>query len=79
MAMESNHVDPSLGAFASQTHNLVTSSSSESTASGGSEKRQLQAEFQPSDYSVICGRGNDNFNYGGNRRFGMLASIFIES
>jgi hypothetical protein len=34
--------------------------------------------FQPSDYSVVCGRGNDSFNHVGNRRFRILASIFVE-
>jgi hypothetical protein len=36
------------------------------------------SKFHPSDYSVVCGRGNDSFNHAGNRRFRMLAGIFIE-
>ncbi len=33
--------------------------------------------FQPSDYSVVCGRGNDCFNHVGNRRFRILAGMYI--
>jgi hypothetical protein len=32
----------------------------------------------PSAYSVICGRGKNNFNHIGNRRYRILASMFIE-
>jgi hypothetical protein len=41
-------------------------------------RSQLRVEFQPSNYSVICGRGKDSFNHAGNRHFRILASMFIE-
>jgi hypothetical protein len=42
------------------------------------ERSQLAAHFQPDDYSVICGRGNASSNHTGNRRFRVIASMFIE-
>jgi hypothetical protein len=75
--MASNHFDSSPGAFASQqTYNQGTSSS-EPPASG-CKKSQPRVKFQPSDYSVVCGRGKDSFNHVGNRRFRALATMFIE-
>jgi hypothetical protein len=35
-------------------------------------------KFQPSDFSVVCGRGKDSFNHVGNRRFRILADMFVE-
>jgi hypothetical protein len=37
-----------------------------------------EVEFQPSEYSILCGRGKDSFNHVGNRRFRNLASMFVE-
>jgi hypothetical protein len=34
--------------------------------------------FQPSNYSVVCGRGKESFNHVGNRHFRFLTSTFIE-
>jgi hypothetical protein len=73
--MASNHSSP--GAFASKTNSHHRTSSSESSASG-SNKKQLRVEFQPCDYSVVCGRGRETFNHVGNRYFRILASTFIE-
>jgi hypothetical protein len=42
-------------------------------------RSQLGVDFQPSDYSVICGRGKDSYNHTGNRCFRILASTFVES
>jgi hypothetical protein len=42
-------------------------------------RSQLGVDFQPSDLSVICGRGKDSYNHTGNRRFRILASVFVES
>jgi hypothetical protein len=39
---------------------------------------QLGVDFEPSDYSVICGRGKENFNHVGNRRFRILTSMSME-
>jgi hypothetical protein len=41
-------------------------------------RSQLGADFQPSDLSVICGRGKDSYNHEGNRCFRKLASVFVE-
>jgi hypothetical protein len=38
----------------------------------------LGLDFQPSDYSVICGRGKESFNHVGNRRFRILTSMSME-
>jgi hypothetical protein len=42
------------------------------------ERSQLGVDFQPCDYSVICGRGNASSNHTGNRRFRVIASMFVE-
>jgi hypothetical protein len=39
-------------------------------------RSQLGVDFQPSDLSVICGRGNYR-NHSGNHRFHLLASTFV--
>jgi hypothetical protein len=41
-------------------------------------RSQLEADFQPSDLSVICGRGKDSYNHEGNRCFRILAGTFVE-
>jgi hypothetical protein len=71
-----NSFDPS-GAFASQSNEHQRTSSSAPSASR-SKKTQLQVDFQPSDYSVVCGRGQESFNHVGNCRFRSLASMFME-
>jgi hypothetical protein len=40
-------------------------------------RSQLRYDFHPSAHSVICGRGRQN-NHTGNRRFRILASVFVE-
>jgi hypothetical protein len=52
---------------------------SELTACGSKTVRsQLGADFQPSNLSVICGRGKDSRSHEGNYRFRTLASTFVE-
>jgi hypothetical protein len=75
--MASNHSDSSPGAFASHSNNHQQTSHFEPSASG-SKTTQFLVEFQPCDYSVICGRGKSSFNHVGNRRFRLLSSMFIE-
>jgi hypothetical protein len=75
--MASNHFDSGPRPFASQTSNQ-RAFSFEPPASSTPKKSKLQADFQPSDYSVVCGRGKHNFNHVGNRRFRILASTFTE-
>jgi hypothetical protein len=57
-----------------------TSVSIPSIVGSKAEKSQpeVKTDFQLSDFSVICGRGGDSFNHIGNRRFRILASMFIE-
>jgi hypothetical protein len=74
--MASNHADFSPGAFASQTNNQGTSSSEPPLS--GSKTSQLRVGLQPSEYSVVCGRGKYSFNHVGNHRFRILAGMFIE-
>jgi hypothetical protein len=74
--MASNHFEPIPVALASQTTKHQRTSSSEPSASP-SKKTQLRVQFQPCDYSVVCGRGKDTFNRAGNRRFRIVASMFI--
>jgi hypothetical protein len=76
--MASHHFQPSPSAFASQTYNDQRRSTSGPSSASSSKKSQLPTEFQPSDYSVVCGRGKDSFNHVGNRRFRALVSMFIE-
>jgi hypothetical protein len=76
--MAGNHFDTRPGAFASHTTNHQRTTSSEPSATAGPKKTQLLVDFQPSDYSVICGRGKANYNHIGNRRFRIVASMFIE-
>jgi hypothetical protein len=44
----------------------------------GSKAGRLQPRDQPSEYSIVCGRGKDTFNHIGNQRFRALASMFTE-
>jgi hypothetical protein len=76
--MATSHFDSSPHPFASQTNNQRTISSKPSV-SRSSRKSKLRADFEPSGYSVVCGRGKTNSNHVGNRRFRILASIFIET
>jgi hypothetical protein len=41
-------------------------------------RSQLGIDFQPSEYSVICGRGKASYAHTGNHRLRMLASMFVE-
>jgi hypothetical protein len=40
-------------------------------------RSQLEVDFQPSELSVICGRGKESYNHTGNRCFRILASVFV--
>jgi hypothetical protein len=52
---------------------------SDSELSGSNtERSQLGVDFQPSQSSVICGRGKDSYNHAGNYRFRMVASMFVK-
>jgi hypothetical protein len=75
--MTSYKVDISSRTLASQTSNHQRLVSAK-PPSFGSKKAQHRVNFYPSDYSVICGRGKSSFNHIGNRRYRVLATMFIE-
>jgi hypothetical protein len=78
--MASHHYEPIPVTFTSQPTEYQQAFSCEPpAASGSSKKRQLRVGFQPCDYSVVCGRGKDSFNHAGNRRFRILAGMFIDT
>jgi hypothetical protein len=41
------------------------------------ERLQLGANFKPSDFSVICGRGKNSYDHLGNHHFRELATMFV--
>jgi hypothetical protein len=55
----------------------ANTSSQLSASSPIPERSQLGADFQPSDFSVICGRGKAIFDHPGNYRLRMLTSAFV--
>jgi hypothetical protein len=80
-----NHSDDIPNAIAPQANNKLTSelelTASELSAYGSKAGRSqpgLEVDFQPSSYSVVCGRGKESFNHVGNRHFRFLTSTFIE-
>ena len=57
----------------------ASSDVSELSASTSRTRRsQLGVDFQPSDSSVICGRGKASYDHTGNHRLRLLASKFVE-
>jgi hypothetical protein len=40
-------------------------------------RSQLPADFKPSVFSVICGRGKDSYDHAGNHHFRELASMYV--
>jgi hypothetical protein len=75
--MASGQVDLSPDAAASQASNgkqPFVSDPSNSTSS----KTELGGDFQPSAYSVICGRGKHSSSNVGNRRLRILAGSFTD-
>jgi hypothetical protein len=71
-----NDFDHSPGAISS--HADIQRSSSFVPSVSSSKKGRLQDDFQPSEYSVLCGRGKDSFNHVGNSRFRILVGMFVE-
>jgi hypothetical protein len=59
-----------------QAHSERPYASELSASSHRIEKSQLGVDFQPSDSSVICGRGQATYDHPGNRRLRMLACTF---
>jgi hypothetical protein len=67
-------------AIAPQQTNNKPMSASESSAddSKTGRSRSQPVDFQPSNYSVVCGRGKESFNHAGNRHFRFVTGTFIE-
>jgi hypothetical protein len=42
------------------------------------KREQLPRDFEPGNYSVICGRGKEFYNSIGNRRFRVMVSTFLD-
>jgi hypothetical protein len=55
-----------------------TNTSELSASSPRTWRSQLTVDFQPSEYSVICGRGKASYGHTGNHHLRMLASMFVE-
>jgi hypothetical protein len=60
-----------------QAHSKRTNTSELSAYSPRTERSRLGVDFQPSEYSVICGRGKASFDHPGNHHLRMLASVFV--
>jgi hypothetical protein len=76
-----NHYDQSPDTIAPQTNNKLVSASELSAyvfKTTGRPQPVLEVDFQPSDYSVVCGRSKESSNHVGNRHFRLLTSTFIE-
>jgi hypothetical protein len=76
--MTSQIFNPSPDATALQVNNLRKSTSEPLVSSTKMGRSRLGADFEPSNHSVICGRGKDSFNHVGNQRFRILTSMFLE-
>jgi hypothetical protein len=55
----------------------VSSRSVSPPAVSKTKRSQLGADFTPSRFSVICGRGKDSYDHVGNHHFRELASMFV--
>jgi hypothetical protein len=55
-----------------------TNASKPTVTSTRTWRSQLKDDFQPSAYSVICGRGKASYGHTGNHRLRILASMFVE-
>jgi hypothetical protein len=77
--MASNLFDHSPDNVPSQATNKRTHASKLSRTGVGPKagSSQLGVDFQPSDHSVICGRGRQH-NHAGNRRFRALVRVSVE-
>jgi hypothetical protein len=60
---------------ATNSQRLKISDLSVSASKNG--RSQLGADFKPSRFSVICGRGRDSYDHAGNHNFRELATFFV--
>ncbi|GKY90636.1 hypothetical protein MPSEU_000037100 [Mayamaea pseudoterrestris] len=56
----------------------ISTAMSETCTSSKMPKTRLADDFQPNNYTVLCGRGKEFFNYVGNRRFRILVDMHLE-
>jgi hypothetical protein len=80
-AMASNLFDhsPGLVPFEDNNKRAYTSELSKLSATATKTGRsQLGVDFQPSEHSVICGRGKESYNHAGNHCFRILTGTFVE-
>jgi hypothetical protein len=56
---------------------MKVSNLSAAPAVSKTKKSQLGDDFEPSRFSVICGRGKDSYDHVGNHHFRELASMFV--
>jgi hypothetical protein len=78
IAMATNVFDHGPDHVSLQDNSLRAYTSELSAFGPQTGRSQLGVDFQPSDLSVICGRGKDSYNHAGNRCFRILASVFVE-
>jgi hypothetical protein len=77
--MASNFCDNSRDHVALQANSKQEYTSELSACGSKTVRSQLGGvDFQPSNLSVICGRGKDSRSHEGNRGFRTLASTFVE-
>jgi hypothetical protein len=62
-----------------QVNNEQTNALKLSASSPRTWRSQLGVDFQPSEYSVICGRGKTSYDHTGNHRLRVLAGMFVEN
>jgi hypothetical protein len=55
-----------------------TNASGLSSSSPRTGRSQLGVGFQPSDFSVICGRGKSSYDHAGNHHLRVISSLFVE-
>jgi hypothetical protein len=75
----SNQFDHCLDSTMLQADSERTNTSELSVSSTRTWRLQLEDDFQPSKYSVICGRGKASYDHAGNHRLRNLASMFVEN
>jgi hypothetical protein len=76
--MASSQFNNSLHPTLLQVTNSQRLNVSDLAASGSRTRRsELGVDFQPSLFSVICGRGKDSYDHVGNQHFRELASMFV--
>jgi hypothetical protein len=78
LAQASNQIDLYIDSALLQADSERTNTSELSGSSTKTWRLQLEADFQPSKYSVICGRGKASYDHAGNHRLRNLASMFVE-